>query len=139
LEAVKLIEEAEERLTRAKAALAPMAEPQPSRWPGGLILADVLREGGSVTRERLYELAARHGMDRRGLGGFFRATGKGSLFEVPGMNRVILTPAGTEIARRVLEEESEPYEPRDLTFAKVAEPSFAEDWESDEDSIYDRL
>jgi hypothetical protein len=138
-EAVRLIEEAEERLSRAKAALRPIAEPAASGWPGGRILADVLKEGGSVTRERLYELAAKHGMDRRGLGGFFRASGKGSLYEVPGMNRVILTPAGTELARRAIEEDETRYPTSETAFAKVAEPSFAEDWESDEDSIYDRL
>jgi hypothetical protein len=139
LEAVRLIEEAEERLSRAKVALRPIAEPGASRWPGGRILADVLKEGGSVTRERLYELAAKHGMDRRGLGGFFRASGKGSLYEVPGMNRVILTPAGTELARRTIEEDETMYPMSETAFAKVAEPSFAEDWGSDEDSIYDRL
>jgi hypothetical protein len=137
-EAVRLIEEAEERLSRAKAALVPMAGPA-AGWPGGRILADLLNEGGSVTRERLYELAAKHGMDRRGLGGFFRASGKGSLYEVPGMNRVILTPAGTELARRAIEEDETMYPMSEPSFAKVAEPSFAEDWESDEDSIYDRL
>jgi hypothetical protein len=139
--AIQLLEEAEERLRHAKALLEP-ANGGESReaWPGGRILADILAEGGSVTRERLYELAGKHGMDRRGLGGFFRASGKGSLYEVPGMDRIILTPSGISMAQPYLErQESLTYEPPTPSFTLVAEPSFAEDWGSDEDSVYDRL
>lgn len=138
-EAMRLISEAEERLRQAKSVLESGREsPSAGEWPGGRILADILAEGGSVTRERLYQLAAKHGMDRRGLGGFFRASGKGSLYEVPGMNRIILTPSGIEIARRYLEaEEGVNYQVSESAFAKVAERSFAEDWGSAEDSIYD--
>jgi hypothetical protein len=138
-EAMRLISEAEERLRQAKSVLESGREsPSAGEWPGGRILADILAEGGSVTRERLYQLAAKHGMDRRGLGGFFRASGKGSLYEVSGMNRIILTPSGIEIARRYLEaEEGVNYQLSESAFAKVAEGSFAEDWGSAEDSIYD--
>lgn len=138
-EAMRLISEAEERLRQAKSVLESGREsPSAGEWPGGRILADILAEGGSVTRERLYQLAAKHGMDRRGLGGFFRASGKGSLYEVSGMNRIILTPSGIEIARRYLEaEEGVNYQVSESAFAKVAERSFAEDWGSAEDSIYD--
>lgn len=140
-EAVQLIAEAEERLQQAKAILQNGHDRAPAEgWPGERILAEVLAEGGSVTRERLYQLAAKHGMDRRGLGGFFRASGKGSLYEVPGMDRIILTPSGIEVARRLLESrEGLTYEPAEPSFARVAEPSFAEDWGSEEDSVYDRL
>lgn len=140
-EAMRLISEAEERLRRAKSVLESGREsPSAGEWPGGRILADVLAEGGSVTRERLYQLAAKHGMDRRGLGGFFRASGKGSLYEVSGMNRIILTPSGIEMARRFLEvAEGLTYQVSETAFAKVAESAFAEDWESEEDSVYDRL
>lgn len=140
-EAVRLINEAEERLRRARSLLENGHDRSKEEgWPGERILAEVLAEGGSVTRARLYELAAKYGMDRRGLGGFFRASGKGSLYEVPGMDRIILTPSGTEVARRVLESrEGFTYEPSKPSFARVAEPSFAEDWESDEDSVYDTL
>lgn len=140
-EAVRLIEEAEERLKQAREILQPGAgqEGEPY-WVGGRILAEILAEGGSVTRERLYQLAAKYGMDRRGLGGFFRASGKGSLYEVRGMDRIILTPTGTDIARHLLEEVGGfTYEAPQASFAKVAERSFAEDWDSDEDSVYDRL
>jgi len=137
-EALRLIEEAEERLRQARAALEPMKTGSRFEWPGGKILAEILAEGGSVTRERLYSLAEKHGMDRRGLGGFFRASGKGSLYEIPGMDRVILTPSGTEIARRLLEAEGGvTYQVSESAFARVAERSFAEDWNSEEDSIYD--
>jgi hypothetical protein len=140
-DAVRLISEAEERLQQARSLLENGHErAREEGWPGERILAEVLAEGGSVTRERLYQLAAKHGMDRRGLGGFFRASGKGSLYEVPGMDRIILTPSGTEVARRLLESrEGLTYEPASPSFAKVAEAPFAEDWESDEDSVYDRL
>jgi len=141
-EAVRLIEEAEERLKEARAVLGAInGGREKETWPGERILAEILSEGGSVTRERLYELAAKHGMDRRGLGGFFRASGKGSLYEVPGMDRIILTPSGTEVARRQLERrEGITYdEPSTGAFAKVAEGPFGEDWDSDEDSVYDKL
>src|SRR3989304_2873822 len=137
-EALRLIEEAEERLKQARAALAPMMTSKRFEWPGGKILAEILAAGGSVTREHLYSLAAKHGMDRRGLGGFFRTSGKGSLYEGPGMDRVILTPSGIEIARRLLEAEGGvTYQVSESAFARVAERSFAEDWNSEEDSIYD--
>ena len=140
-EVMRLIEEAEERLKRAKEMLRPTAgQGSGADWAGGRILAEILAEGGSVTRERLYQLAAKHGMDRRGLGGFFRASGRGSLYEVPGMDRVLLTPVGIETGRRFLEREEElTYQSADAALAKVAERSFAEDWDSEEDSIYDRL
>lgn len=139
-EALRLIEEAEERLKQARAALAPMMTSKRFEWPGGKILAEILAEGGSVTRKHLYSLAAKHGMDRRGLGGFFRASGKGSLYEVPGMDRIILTPSGIEIARRYLGgEEGLTYQVPESAFAKIAERSFAEDWSSEEDSIYDHV
>jgi len=140
-EAIRMIEEAEERLRQARELLRPAAEEASGEdWPGGRILAEVLAEGGSVARERLYQIAARHRMDRRGLGGFFRASGRGSLYEVPGMDRIILTPSGTEIARKMLEkEESLSYQAPETAYAKVAERSFAEDWDSEEDSTYDRL
>jgi len=136
-EALALVAEAEQRLHHAKEILeqelSVSTEPQ---WAGGLILADILREGGSVTRERLYGLARKHGMDRRGLGGFF--TGRGSLQAIPEMNRVMLTPEGVKTARRYLEQES-PYEAAEPSFHRIAEASFAEDWASDEDAAYDKL
>ncbi|HEU4759805.1 MAG TPA: hypothetical protein VFT91_07465, partial [Dehalococcoidia bacterium] len=108
------------------------------QWAGGLILADILREGGFVTRERLYEIAKKYGMDRRGLGGFF--TGKGSLQAIPEMNRVMLTQEGVKTARRYLEQEAgAALEEQEATLARVAEPSFAEDWDSVEDSVYDNV
>ncbi|HET9476619.1 MAG TPA: hypothetical protein VFP63_03940 [Dehalococcoidia bacterium] len=137
-EALTLLDEIEERFARVRQLLRPLAR---SDTPdlGGLVLAEVLEQGGSVTKDELYRIAAAHGMDRRGLGGFFRQSGKSSLHVLPG-DRVLLTPYGVEQARRHIERK-EPivYEISEPSFMKIAEASFAEEWESDEDSVYDTL
>jgi hypothetical protein len=139
--ALTLIEEAEEALRQLKALFASDSTPQePQEYPSHLVLADILQRGASVTRDDLYELARTYGMDRRGLGGLFRQSGKTSLYELAGTDKVVLTPYGAETARRVLERRpSIMYEEPTSVYAKVAEQSFAEDWDSEEDSVYDAL
>jgi len=136
-EVTTLLREAEERLVRARQLLSVGGdEDVPSVSVGGLILAEVLEEGGFVERERLHEIARLHGMDIRGLGGFF--TGRGSLQMVPETDRVMLTPEGVKTARRYLRKSGKPYvsEPN---LARAAEPSFAKDWDNDVDAAYDNL
>lgn len=135
-EAVSLITEVEERIGRVREILqreagAPVAG---GPWPGGLLLAEILEEGGSVTREQLYELATKYGFDKRGLGGFY--TGKGSLQMIEEKNRVMLTPEGVKTARKYLQQ-SRPYEAGEPSLARAADASFAADWNSDQDAIYD--
>jgi hypothetical protein len=100
-DALTLLAEAEESVRRAR-EIVQKALPavDQTEWVGGLILAELLKEGGSVKRNRLHELAAKYGMDNRGLGGFF--TGKGSLHIVPGTDLVMLTPEGAKTAVRYL-------------------------------------
>jgi hypothetical protein len=138
-EALVLAEEIQERIERLARLLRPMAMEDAEPDVGGQILAEILEQGGSVLREELYRLAAAHGMDRRGLGGFFRQSGKASLYDVPG-GRVLLTPYGVEQARRAIERRPTMiYKVGEPDFAKIAETSFAEEWDSDEDSVYDSL
>ena len=139
--AVTLIEEAEDALRQLKAMLASESTArEPHEYPSQLVLAEILQRGASVTKDELYALAAKHGMDRRGLGGLFRQSGKTSLYELAGTDKVVLTPYGAEMARRLLERRpSIVYEEPTSAYAKVAEESFAEDWDSEEDSVYDEL
>ena len=136
-EAITAIEEAERLLSQAKDALRSVAAQSDEPDVAGRILAEILKQGGSVSKQELYRLAAQHGMDRRGLGGFFRQSGKTSLYALPG-DRVLITPYGVEQARRQVESERPlEYGEPEVNLARVAEPSFAEDWDSEEDSIYD--
>jgi hypothetical protein len=52
---------------------------------------------------------------------------------------VLLTPYGVEQARRNIGEGPMVYEIAEPSFAKIAEASFAEEWDSDEDSVCDSL
>jgi len=133
----RLIDEAVALLGQAKELLeAPPGQEEEDL--GGKVLAEILERGASVSKQELYAIAERNGMDRRGLGGFFRQSGKTSLYVLPG-DRVVLTPYGAEQARRYQERRpSIVYEPT-IEYAKVAEESFAEDWDSDEDAVYDAL
>ncbi len=134
-EALALLSEAETRTKRAREILEKeLGASAENVWVGGLILADVLREGGSVSKGRLHEIAKKYGMDNRGLGGFF--TGKGSLQAIPEMDRVMLTPEGVKTARSYMQPSSD-YRQTEPELARAAEPSFAEDWNSPEDSVYD--
>jgi hypothetical protein len=139
-QASRLIEEAEERLDALKALLQASPPKTAELYLGDRVLAEVLERGASVTRQELYEIAERHGMDRRGLGGFFRLSGKTSLNELPGTDRIVLTPYGAEQARRHIERrQTLGYEEVEEGLHRAAEASFAEDWDSEEDSIYDSL
>lgn len=135
-EAVQTIEEIREQLERVLEFLRPLANQSDEPDAGRRILAEVLEQGGSVTRDELYRIAAAHGMDRRGLGGFFRQSGKTRLYELPG-GRVLLTPYGVEQAQRYTEKAPVGYERPEPDLPKIAEASLAEDWDSDEDSAYD--
>jgi len=139
--AVTLIEEAEDALRQLKALFATgSTAPEPQEYPSQLVLAEILQQGASVTKGELYALAEKHGMDRRGLGGLFRQSGKTSLYELAGTDKVVLTPYGAEMGRRLLERRpSIMYEEPTIAYAKIAEESFAEDWDSEEDSVYDAL
>ncbi len=135
-EALTLIAEAEDRTRQARAILEKeVGAPTGDVWIGGLILAEVFQEGGSVSRARLHEIAKKYGMDNRGLGGFF--TGKGSLQAIDEVERVVLTPQGIKTARSYLNKVETAYAAPEPEFARAAEPSFAEDWNSPEDSVYD--
>jgi hypothetical protein len=136
--AIRLIGDAEELLQQAKALLNGTGE-QEEPDLGPRVLAEVLDRGASVSKAELYEIAEKLGMDRRGLGGFFRQSGKTSLYVLPG-DRVVLTPYGAEQARRHAEmKRSFMYEEPKIAYAKLAEKPFAEDWDSEEDSVYDDL
>lgn len=135
----RLIEEIEERLALMK-ELVGMATSADIPDLGDRVLAEVLERGASVSREELYEIAESQGMDRRGLGGFFRESGQKSLTDLPGIDRIVLTAYGAERAQRQLNRiRSGAYEPGEPNLARAAEPSFADDWNSDEDAAYDRL
>lgn len=137
-EALSLLDEIEDRFSRIRQLLRPLAQGDDEDI-GARVLAEVLEQGGSVTKEELYRIAAAHGMDRRGLGGFFRQSGKASLHLLPG-DRVLLTPYGAEQARRHIErKEPVVYEISEPNYMKIAEASFAEEWDSAEDSVYDTL
>ena len=134
--AIRLIGDAEELLQQAKALLNG-AEAVEDDDIGSKVLGEVLDRGASVSKNELYEIAEKHGMDRRGLGGFFRQSGKTSLYVLPG-DRVVLTPYGAEQARRHVElSRNIMYEEPKIAYAKIAEKPFAEDWDSEEDSVYD--
>lgn len=134
--ASRLIAEIEDRMKQLKELLT--EEPRsPVPDKGDKVLGDVLRRGASVSRQELYSIAEEHGMDRRGLGGFFRESGQNSLTELPGTDRVVLTPYGADRAQRYLNRSSQKYGIGEPNLSKVAEPSFAEDWNSPEDSVYD--
>ena len=135
-EAGRLIAEIEDRMNQLKGLLS--EEPEvPVVDLGDKVLGDVLRRGASVSRQELYDIAEAHGMDRRGLGGFFRESGQRSLTELPGTERIVLTPYGADRAQRYLNRSEQSYTQAEPSLAKVAEPSFAEDWNSPEDSVYD--
>jgi len=137
--ALQLIGEAEDLLQQAKSLLSSAGD-RPDEAVGDRVLGEVLERGASVSKAQLYEIAARHGMDRRGLGGFFRQSGKTSLYALPG-DRVVLTPYGAEQARRYTERSRNImyYDEPSTSFAKVAEGPFAEDWDSEEDAVYDDI
>jgi hypothetical protein len=134
--ATDLIKEAEELLQRARTVLAGEPAPEPVQDPGARVMAEILNRGGSVSRQELYQIAASVGMDKRGLGGLFRQTGNTCLHEVAG-GRILLTPYGAERAQRYINDTRPTYGEPQVNLAKVAEPSFAEDWDSPEDAIYD--
>lgn len=139
-QAVKLINEVEERLTRLRFLITDGDATAPIQDVGDRVLAEILEQGAAVTRQELYGIAAKHGMDRRGLGGFFRESGKKSLTELPGTGRIVLTPHGAERAqshvnRRASSSYAAASEP---SLYRIAESAFAEDWDSPEDQIYDR-
>jgi hypothetical protein len=137
--AAQLVEQVEERVTELKSILGRATSNEPTPNVGDRVLAEILERGASVTREELYAIAEKHGMDRRGLGGFFRVSGKMSLNELRGTDRIVLTPYGADQATRYLTSRpSIAYDDVTQPFTKAAEESFAEDWDSDEDSIYDR-
>jgi hypothetical protein len=133
-EVLALISEAEDRMKRAR-ELVQQEAGLPSRnvWAGGLILAEVYREGGSVTRSRLHEIAQEYGMDNRGLGGFF--TGRGSLQAIDELDRVRLTDEGVRTARAYLKKSGHPE--AEPNFARVSESSLSDEWNSAEDAVYD--
>jgi hypothetical protein len=71
-----------------------------------LIIQDIVSEGGKVTKDRWYEIAAKYGYQGRGLAGFFRE-GKAGLLEMRG-DMVYVTAHGkkrlSENAKRVAAE-----------------------------------
>jgi len=135
--ALTLIQEVEERLARLRELIAPSAGVIPDA--GDRVLADVLEGGAALSRAELYEIAQKHGMDRRGLGGFFRESGQQSLQVLPGTDRIVLTPYGAERAKRFLDRRAaRTYEVPARALQRIAEASFAEEWDSPEDSVYDR-
>lgn len=135
----KLLDEIETRVAQLRVMVASPPTPVAPDL-GERVLADVLTQGGSVGRKELYEIAELHGMDRRGLGGFFRESGQKSLMGLPGTDRIVLTPYGAERAQRHLNRQrASQYEAVEPNLSRVAETSFAEDWNSEEDAAYDDL
>lgn len=59
-----------------------------------LVLAEVAKRGGKVTKEEWKQIGVQHGYDARGLGGFF--VGEASIQEQSGAYR--LTPRGWSLA-----------------------------------------
>ncbi len=140
-DALKLIQDAEEALLKARRLLEEGGAAAPEPEMGARVLAEIIDRGGSVHRSELYEIAASVGMDKRGLGGLFRQTGKTLLHVLPG-DRVVLTPDGAERAERYINLHRRSkliYSPAEPNFSTAAEPSFAEDWDSEEDAAYDNL
>jgi hypothetical protein len=135
----KLLDEIEARVAQLRIMVASPVAPV-AQDLGEKVLADVLIRGGSVGRKELYEIAELQGMDRRGLGGFFRESGQKSLMALPGTDRIVLTPYGAERAQRYLNRRrANQYEPAEPNLSGIAESSFAEDWNSEEDAVYDEL
>jgi hypothetical protein len=140
-QALLLIKEAEEALEKARSLLEGRVPAMTEPEVGARVLAEIIERGGSVSRGELYEIAANIGMDKRGLGGLFRQTGKTLLHVLPG-DRVVLTPEGAERGERynsIYRRTKLVYESTEPNLALAAEPSFAEDWNSDEDAAYDNL
>ncbi len=135
----KLLDEIDARVAQLRTMVGSPAVPVPPDL-GERVLAEVLTRGGSVSRKELYEIAELHGMDRRGLGGFFRETGQKSLMDLPGTDRIVLTPYGAERAQRHLNRQrATRYDTVEPNISRVAEASFAEDWNSEGDAAYDDL
>jgi hypothetical protein len=138
-EAIKLIEAAEDNLAQAKSLLLGVPRPEPEQELGARVLAEIVSRGGSVGREDLYKIAADIGMDRRGLGGLFRQTGKTLVHVLPG-DRIVLTPEGAERAQKYLDRHRQQvYESGEPQLWRAAEPSFARDWDNERDAAYDDL
>ncbi len=77
----------------------PPTERPPENWiPRLRVWKRVLARGGTVTAQELHTIADEVGMDRRGLGGFFRGE-KGSLIRTPG-GRLTLAPHAIEAVRK---------------------------------------
>jgi hypothetical protein len=60
--------------------------------------------------------------------------------DLPGTDRIVLTPYGAERAQRHLNRQrATPYATVEPNLSRVAEASFAEDWNSEGDAAYDDL
>jgi len=98
------------------------------------ILQQVYWQGNSISRAQLLPILEGYGTDYRWIG---QQVKKGYLSVSPvpgGGTRYSVTPKGVKELR--LDQET----PEETTaFSKLAEASFAEDWDSVEDAVYDEL
>ena len=97
------------------------------------VLQKIYWAGNTIGRKQLVPVLENHGTDYRWIG---QQVKKGylSVAPVPGGGRYSVTPKAVKELRL----DQETWEEA-VAFSKLAETSFAEDWDSEEDAAYDEL
>lgn len=98
------------------------------------VLQEIYWAGNSISRRQLVPILESHGTDYRWIG---QQVKKGYLSVLPvpgGDTRYSVTPKAVKELRLDQENWEEA-----AAFSKLAEASFAEDWDSEEDAAYDQL
>lgn len=97
------------------------------------VLQKIYWAGNTIGRKQLVPVLENHGTDYRWIG---QQVKKGylSVSPVPGGGRYSVTPKAVKELRL----DQETWEEA-AAFSKLAETSFAEDWDSEEDAAYDEL
>ena len=97
------------------------------------VLQKIYWAGNTIGRKQLVPVLENHGTDYRWIG---QQVKKGylSVSPVPGGGRYSVTPKAVKELRL----DQETWEEA-VAFSKLAETSFAEDWDSEEDAAYDEL
>lgn len=110
-EIVETIRSCQVELQRAENELLKLLGEEPQRivpeWmlPRLKIWKSIKEEGGVVTKEELYQIATKVGIDNRGLGGFF--TGKNASLVQLGDGKVALTQVGEKKLKQFQEQLAE--------------------------------
>ena len=97
-----LLEEIEVRVAKVREVIGDSRSSADNSDNSVKILVEVYNAGGVVTKEEWRKIAKKHGMDTRGLGGFF--VGEGSMVRI-GDNKRALTEKGSDVVKRYLEKQ----------------------------------